>query len=149
MVFCDSLQFLLAFLEKLTASLAKACRGKFYNPHELVSQIYLGSDVELLERTGVICYNYVDCFALLDEQALPPRAAFFNQLSESECMEADYAQAQQEFENFQCESLKDYMQLYFLCDIWMLSDVFQMIQNNSNNEYLLGPAYFVSAPQLA
>ena len=149
MVFRDSLQFLPASLKQLTASLVKTGRGNFYNLNEVVAQIYPESDVELLERKGVFCYDYVDSFARLDEPALPPRAAFFNKLGGVECSEADYCHAQQVFANFQCESLKDYMQLYLLSDICHLADVFQMFRNNSLNEYQLDPAYFVSAPQLA
>ena len=48
MVFRDSLQFLPASLEQLTASLAKTGRGNFYNLHEVVAQIYPELDVELL-----------------------------------------------------------------------------------------------------
>ena len=104
-------------MEQLTASLAKTGRGNFYNLYEVVSQIYPGSDVELLERKGVFCYDYVDSFARLDKPALPPREAFFNKLGSMESSEADYAHAQQVYADFQCESLKDYMQLYLLSDI--------------------------------
>ena len=45
MVFRDSLQFLPASLEQLTASLAKTGRKNFYNLHKVVSQIYSTSDV--------------------------------------------------------------------------------------------------------
>ena len=66
-----------------------------------------------------------------------------------ECLEADYAQAQHVFENFQCKTLKDYMKLYSLSDICLLADVFQMFRHNSLDKYQLDPAYFVSAPHLA
>ena len=135
LVFRDSLQFLPALLEQLTASLAKTGRGNFYNLYEVVSQIYTGSDVEMLERKRVFCYDYVDSFARLDEPALPPRVAFFNKLGGVECSEADYAHAQQVYADFQCESLKNYMQRYLLSDICLLADVFQMFRNNSLNEY--------------
>ena len=49
-VFCNSLQFLPASLELLTALLGKTGRGNFYNLHEVITQIYPGSEVELLER---------------------------------------------------------------------------------------------------
>ena len=105
--------------------------------------------MELLERRDDFCYDYVDSFARLDKPALPPRDAFFNMLGGVECLEADYAHAQQVYADFQCENLKDYMQLYLLTDICLLADVYQMFRNNSLNEYQLDPAYFVSAPQLA
>ena len=85
MVFRDSLQFLDAFLKQLTASLAKTGRGNFYNVNEVVSQIYPGSDVELVERKGVFCYDYVDFFARLEEPDLPQQEAFFNKLGGVEC----------------------------------------------------------------
>ena len=149
MVLRDSLKVLPASLEQLTASLAKTGRGNIYNLHEVVSQMYPGSDVELLERKGVFCYDHVDSFARLDKPAQTPREAFFNKLGGVECSKADYAHAQQVYADFQFESLKDYIQLYLLSDICLLADVFQMFRNNSLNEYQLDPAYFVSAPQLA
>ena len=100
MVFRDSLQFLFAFLEQLTASLAKTGRGNVYNLHEVVTQIYPESAVELLERKGAFCYDYVDSFSRLDELALPSRQAFFNKLGGVKCSEADYAHAQSVFANF-------------------------------------------------
>ena len=80
MVFCNSLQLLPAFLELLTTSLAKTGRGNFYKLYDVVAQIYSTSNVELLERKGVLCYYYVDLFARLEQPSLPPRKAFFNNL---------------------------------------------------------------------
>ena len=66
MVFRDLLQFLPASLEQLTTSLAKTGHGNLYNLHEVVAQIYPESDVELLERKGVFCYDYIDSIARLE-----------------------------------------------------------------------------------
>ena len=111
--------------------------------------MYPEADVELLERKRVFCYDYVDSLARLEEPALPPREAFANKLGGVECSQADYAHAQHVWENFHCQSLKEYMALYVLSDICLLADVFQTFRNNSLDEYQLDPAYFVSAPQLA
>ena len=61
----------------------------------------------------------------------------------------DYADAQNVWENSQCQNLKEYMELYLLSDICFLADVFHAFGNNYLDEYQLDPAYFVSAPQLA
>ena len=82
------------------------------------------SDVALLERKGVFCYNYIDSFERLKESALPHREAFFNKLCGEECSEADYAHAQHVWKEFNCNTLKDYMSLYLLSDICLLADVF-------------------------
>ena len=108
MVFRDSLQFLSASLEQLAASLAKVGRENFQNLHDVVSDVYPEADVELLERKGIFCYDYLDSFARLDEPALPPREAFFNKLGGVECSPADYAHAQHVWDNFHCSSLKEY-----------------------------------------
>ena len=99
MVFRDLLQFLPAVLEQLTTSLAKTVCGNFYNLQEVVAQIYPESDVELLERKGVFCYECIDSFAMLDEPALPPREASFNNLEGVECSAADYTHAMHVFTN--------------------------------------------------
>ena len=85
MVFHDSLQFMSASLEQLAASLAKVGRENCQNLHDVVTDVYPEADVELLEREGVFCYNYLDSFARVDEPVLPLPAAFFNKLEGVEC----------------------------------------------------------------
>ena len=87
--------------------------------------MYPETDVELLERKEVSCYDYLDSFTRLDEPALPPREAFFNKLGGVECSQADYAHAQHVWNIFHCQSLNKYMALYLLSDICLLADVFQ------------------------
>ena len=149
MVLGDSHQFLPASLEQLAASLAKVGRWYFQNLHDVVADVYPEAEVELLERKGVFCFDYIDSFALLDEPAIPPREAFFNKLGDVECSQADYANAENVWENFNCQSIKEYMALYLLGDISLMADVFQAFRKNSLDEYKLDPAYVVSAPQLA
>ena len=112
MVFRDSLQFLPASLEQLAASLVKVGLGSFQNLHDVVTDVYPEADVELLERNGVFCYDHLDPVARLDEPALPPREAVFNKLGGMECSHADYVHAQHVWDNFHCQSLKEYMALY-------------------------------------
>ena len=71
MVFRDALQFLSVSLEQLVASLAKVGRENFQNLYDVVTDVYPEANVELLERKGVFCYDYLDSFARLDEPALP------------------------------------------------------------------------------
>ena len=65
-VFRDSLQFLPASLEQLAASLANIGRGYFQNLNDVVTDVYPETDVELLERKGVFCYDSLDSFTRLD-----------------------------------------------------------------------------------
>ena len=53
------------------------------------------------------------------------------------------------WENFNCQSLKEYKARYLLGDICLLADVYQAFRNNFPDEYQLDPEYVKSAPQLA
>ena len=53
--------------------------------------------------------------------------------------QADYAHVQQLWENFHCNSLKQYIELYIMSDISLLAEVFQALQNQSLDEYQLDP----------
>ena len=105
MVFRDALQFLSALLKQLASSLAKVGRENFQNLNDVNTDVYSDSDVELLKRKEVFCYDYFDSFARLDEPALSAREAFFNKLGGVECSSADYAHAQHVWDNFHCSSL--------------------------------------------
>ena len=149
MAFRDSLQFLPASLESLVASLAKVNRGYFQNLHDVASNMYPESEIQLLERKGVDCYEYVDSFARLEELVITSRKAFFNMLGDVECSQVDYAHAKHVWENYGCQNLFDNMMLYLLSDICLLADVLKAFRNQSLDEYQLDPAYFLSAAQLA
>ena len=148
MVFRDLLQFLFAFLTQFTTSLAMTGRCNWYNLHDIVAQIYPESDVELLERKGLFATTTLTR-SRLSKNLLYLYERHSSTLSKALSSATDYAHAKHVFANYQCESLKDHMQLYLLSDICLLADVFQMFLYNSLLEYHLDPAYFVSAPQLA
>ena len=82
-----------AFLEQLAASIGKVGRGYFQNLHDVVTDVYSIANVEVLERKGVFCYDYLDSLARFGEPALPRRQAFFNKLGGVECFQAEYAHA--------------------------------------------------------
>ena len=149
MVFLDSLQVLPASLEQLAVLLAKDGRWYFQNLHDVVTDVYPDANVELLERTRIFCYVYIDSFTRLDNPALLPREAFFNKFGGMECSQAEYAHAQHVWDNFHSHNLKEYIALYLLSDICRLPEVVQAFRNNSLGEYQLYPSYFVSTPQFA
>ena len=85
MVFRDSLQFLCSSLEALASSLAKSGRENFIHLHEIISERYPESPVELVERKGIFCYDYIDSFERFNEATLPTREQFFSNLYNAEC----------------------------------------------------------------
>ena len=63
--------------------------------------------IKLLTRIGVFPYDYVTYMDVLNETLLPPREAFYNRLSGSECSPADYAHAQNVWNTFGIRTLKE------------------------------------------
>ena len=88
-------------------------------------------------------------FATLDEQQLPPRAAFHNMQRKEICFNDDSVYAQSVWREFVCLRLFKYMQLYLTTNVWLLADVFKHFGAICQKSYKLDPAYFVSAPQFA
>ena len=148
-VFRDSLQFFFSSLEALATSLTISKRENFKHLHYVIGEYYPNAPVELFERKGIFCYDYLDGFARLDDQKLPTGEQFYSRLSNAECTPEDYAQAQRVWTTFGFKTLACYMKLYLLTDICILADVFETVRANSLNEYQLDPAYYLSAPQLA
>ena len=105
-------------------------------------------NIKLLTRKGVFPYEYLNHMDVLNETALPPREAFDSRLSGTEISEAEYAHAQNVWTTFQCQSMRDYLELYLFTDVCLLADVFQTFRATRTEAYELDPAYFVSAPQL-
>ena len=59
----------------------------------------------------------------LDETSLPPKEAFYSKLT-GECItDEDYQHAQTVWKEFYIESMKDYHNLYNLCDVLLLPDI--------------------------
>ena len=148
-VFRDSFQFLTSSLDKFVQSLAKSKCDKFHHLEQEVAIRYPNTNVDSLKRKGIFCYDYIDSWERLTENALLTSELFTSRLTEAECSAVDYEHAKKMWREFQCETLKEYMKLYLLCDVCLLADVFEQFRKTSLEEYQLDPAYFVSAPQLA
>ena len=150
LVFKDSYQFLAGSLETLCSNLLRSGKEKFKQmmagftrnnqPHQ---------HFELLLRKGIFPYAYVDAWGKLDDNALPPRDSFFNELRNEECSEADYGHAARVWDGFQCRTLKGYMELYLKTDVLILADIFEEFREVCTTNYGLDPAHYISAPQLS
>ena len=140
-------------LQTLVDSLAKCERRnqptKFSMLKQVIGKRHPAAPWKRLLRKGVFLYEHVKTFATLDEQQLPPRAAFYSSLSGETCSEDDYVYAQSVWREFGFSTLREYMQLYLTTDVCLLADVFENFRATCHEAYEIDPAYFVSAPQLA
>ena len=105
---------------------------------------------EMLLRKGVYPYSFATSIQVLKEQVtLPERKAFYNELTEEECSEEDYAHAKKVWDVFQCENMLDYTTLYVETDVFLLADVVMDFRQNIWNSFKLDLCQYISLPQLA
>ena len=81
-----------------------------------------------------------------DETQLPPKEAFYNQLSEEACGEELYNRAKDVWSRFNCKTLGDYHDVYLLTDVGLLSDVFENFRSMAMQYYGLDPAHYLTPP---
>ena len=131
--FLDSLKFTLKSLDALVKTLGKD------DFRTLTSQMSINSkSLELLKRKGVFPYEYMTDFSRLGATCLPPKEAFYSQLSNSHITDSDYAHAQNVWETFGCKSMKDYHDLYLKTDVLLLADVMTEFRKTCKKAYRVG-----------
>ena len=140
--FIDSLRFMASSLDKLSSNLKI---DQFVN----LKKYYSGNLLSLLLRKRVYPYDYVDCMKKLDETSLPAKEAFYSKLADKFIRDEDYQHAQTVLKEFNIESMKDYHNLYNMCVVLLLANVFENFRNICTNHCELDPAWYYSAPGLA
>ena len=103
----------------------------------------------LLLQKGNYPYEYMDSWAKFDEKTLPPKEAFYSSLTRSGITDKEYAHAQKVWEEFECETLGEYHDLYLMTDVLLLADVFENFRKTCLNQYMLDPAHYYTAPGLS
>jgi hypothetical protein len=140
--FIDSLQFMNSSLDKLVANLQTENLA-------ITSQSHTDTELVLPRRKGVYPYEYVGSFERFDEARLPPKKAFYSQLSREHITDADYQHAQRVWEAFGCKTFGDYHDIYLRTDVLLLADVLETFRNTSMKHYGLDPAHYYTAPGMS
>lgn len=141
--FKDSYQFLGSSLATLAANLHSKGEANFVCTRYFVRN---PNKRKYFFKKGVFPYSYMSSLSRLQDRELPPIAAFKNDLSGEDLPEEDYALAQKVWSMFQCETMQDYMEIYLLCDVLLLADVFEAFRSKSLVDYGLDPAFYFSTP---
>jgi hypothetical protein len=146
--FMDSMDFLSGSLASITNDLVLSnhdfpllAKTNMYETEE---------QKQLLLRKGVFPYSMVrDHVQLLGITSLPPKEAFYSDLSQHEISEEDYAHAQAVWTAFKCRDLLDYMFLYLRLDTILLSESLIKFRTLLINEVNLDACQFLSTPHLS
>ena len=103
----------------------------------------------LLLKKGVYPYEYMDSWQRFDETTLPDKEAFYSNLNMEDITDVDYRHGKTVFEYLINKNLGDYHDLYVQSDTLLLAVVFGNFRNMCIKVYVLYPAHFLSAPELA
>ena len=139
--FIDSFKFLQTSLANLVGNLQP---DDFQNTREIMKD-----NVDLLTRKGVYPYDYVSSIEKLSETQLPAQEKFYSKLNDEDVSEEDYQHAQNVWNTFKCQTIRDYHDLYLKSDVLLLADVFESFRKTCLKHYSLDPAHYYTSPGLA
>ncbi len=144
--FLDSFQFLPSSLSALVDTLVAS-----KHPFRLLDTMVTGEEEKaLLLRKGVYPYSFATSpEALTACESLPPRDAFFSDLSGAECSEEDYAHAQKVWEVFRCRNMMDYTALYVRGDVHLLAEAVINFRDMVWKNFGLDMCQYLSLPHVA
>ena len=114
-----------------------------------LNSIYSGEKRDLLLRKGVYPYDWVDSIDKFSETQLPPQESFYSKLSDEGISNEDYLHAQEVWKKFNCQTFRDYHNIYNMSDVLILADVFENFRDVCNENYGIDPAHHYTAPGLA
>ena len=153
--FKDSFSFLSPSLDKLV-KLSKYEEGskkqnwqsyfKFSQRNPYVSN---DEDLDLLAEKGAYPYDYFTSIDKFREKQLPPKEAFYSNLTESNIEDDEYERALKIWEHFGIRNLGQYHDLYLRTDVLLLTGVFEKIRDLCLEYYGLGPANKFTLPNFA
>ena len=155
--FIDSLKFTLKSLDSLVKTLGddqfetltsqmiplipkETLNGRRYDRFE---------SLKLLKQKGVFPYEYMTDFSKLSATSLPPKEAFYSQLSGSGISDKDYDHAKKVWNTFNCKTMGDYHDLYLRTDTLLLADVMTEFRKTCKKAYGLEALHYYTSPGLA
>ena len=139
--FVDSLKFMNTGLETLANNLPK---NKFKNLEERFS----GKQLELAKRKSIFPYDWFDSNEKLKHNCLPPIEDFYSMLYETDITQEDYNFALEVWKEFNCQTFKDYVEIYNLIDTLLLADIFENFREICLDNYGIDPACYYTSPGL-
>ena len=138
--FLDSYQFLSAGLASLVQKLP---RDMFH-----ITRNQIG-DYDWLFRKGIFLYTWFNNVDKLEDNALPPKEAFYDTLTQAcNITDEEYQIAQSVWTSSSCHTFKDYLEVYLKADVCQLADVFQNFRKMCLSQDGLKTVNYITIPQL-
>ena len=144
--FLDSYQFVSQSLENLAKTLKK---DDFFLLKQIFHNVPDQTFLKLTQK-GFFLYSYPDSFEKFKEAFPNYGDAWRNSLSgKIDIAYFDYRHAVSVYNDFGCQNLGDYHDVYLKTDVLLLADIFEKFRSVCLNVYKLDPSHFFSAPNLS
>ena len=147
MRFIDSFKFMPCSLDKIVQTLP-------HNKFSILDNFYRGYTTEqrnLLKKKGSFPYSYVNDFSKLRELSLPSLENWKNSLKDNkiDVTSEELNQLNFVFYEFNCQSLKEFLELYLTGDVLQLSCWFEELRSVCYDTHGLDCAQFYTASNLS
>lgn len=148
--FIDSCRFMQSLLDHLASLIPaegkKILHSEHFGPNKTIPN---PKQMHLLERKGVLCYDYIDSWEKLNDTKLPPKEAFYSKLNDDHISDQQYDHAQQVWNTFTTKTIGEYTDLYLKTDILLLADVFENFRKTCLDVYKLDAVHYITTPALS
>lgn len=137
--FIDSFQFLTTSLDVLVKNLKSSGVQHFQQFNE-----HLPSDSckNLLLRKGIYPYSFITDSSKFLVNKLPPKHEFYNTIRKCHISDEEYEHAKEVWREMNIQTMGEYHDLYILCDVLLLADVFERFRDISMKSFDLDPAQY-------
>lgn len=140
--FIDSYRFLQCSLAKLAQYLPSDKQVITRKEWKHLSE----HDFHLSTQKGVYPYTYMNSWEKFNEKKLPNKKDFYDDLNDCDISDEQYEFAQNVWDTFNIESMREYTSLYLKTDVLLLADIFENFRDNCINLYELDPAHYFTLP---
>lgn len=132
--FLDTLAFLQTSLSSLVQDLPQTHNYSILDQSNLYSRSQPHIKALLLKK-GIYCYEWATSYSKLKHaRSLPPHAAFFSKLTNSNISAEDYNHAKTVYECLKCKNMLEYTEYYCCLDTYLLAEVFFAFQEEIKME---------------
>lgn len=105
---------------------------------------------KLLLRKGVYPYSFATSIDKLEStEKLPPKEAFYNDLTDTPVSDEDYAHAEKVWRAFNMTNMMEYTTLYLRTDTLLLAEVMTELRDSMWRDFELDLTRYLSLPMMA
>ena len=105
--------------------------------------------LQYLISRGSFPYEFAKCVNDYSLPHLVSKKEFYNYITISHITEDKYNLAEEIWDFFDMKCMKDYMEIYCMCDTLLLAEIFEAFRHESLNNFEIDPTHFISLPGFA